>query len=143
MRLSNALFATAGFALLIAAGPLLSVMLAAAVAGVAGCVLHEGSPQPCVVLGMDLGPLLYRMAVSFWLFIFSLLYVPVASVLAIAGGVMRWREKRGGEAIARVGGPYWLAASGGLALPLDPVLGIALLAAAAAFFGRRRLTRPR
>ena len=47
--------------------PILSALLATLVAHLAGAQLSEAQVHPCVVLGVDLGPLLCGMFVSSWL----------------------------------------------------------------------------
>lgn len=62
-----------GFAIL----PILSMLIAVVIAGVSGCALDEGSVHPCLVLGIDLGTLLYSMAVFGWFVMFT---VPLAGI---------------------------------------------------------------
>ncbi|MFK4811445.1 hypothetical protein ACI3KW_14690 [Devosia sp. ZW T5_3] len=52
--------------------PLLSVLLAAAIADAHGCRLDEGNAHPCIVWGSDWGTTLYAMALMGWLMIASL-----------------------------------------------------------------------
>lgn len=60
--------------------PAVSVVLAGLIASANGCILHEGFANPCVVLGIDLGEILYSMGVMGWI---AILTVP-AALLAIA-----------------------------------------------------------
>ena len=55
--------------------PLLTAMLAGAIANCAKCQLSEASVGPCVIAGKDVGKLLYAMFVSGW---FSLITLPAA-----------------------------------------------------------------
>lgn len=57
--------------------PILSMLVASVVAFAAGCDLHEGDVNSCVVLGADLGEALYRMFVAGW---FAYLTLPVGLV---------------------------------------------------------------
>jgi hypothetical protein len=57
-----------GISILIAVLPLIPTLVAGMIAKANHCVLHEGSPNPCVLLGIDIGSLLYVMGISFWLF---------------------------------------------------------------------------
>lgn len=68
--------------LLIAIGiaPMVSVVLAGMIAEQAGCQLHEGFVQPCIVYGTDIGGVLYTMGVMGWLML--------GSVFLLAGGVL-------------------------------------------------------
>lgn len=68
---------------LIAFGPLLATLSAGLVAQSHGCALDEGSVHPCIVLGMDIGELLYGLAVVGWLFLLTL---PLA-VAVVAGWI--------------------------------------------------------
>lgn len=57
--------------------PALSAASAAMIANAAGCTLHEGSVNPCVIVGYDWGRALYTMGVLGWLMLISL---PIAAV---------------------------------------------------------------
>jgi hypothetical protein len=61
--------------------PMISVFVAAMIAKAWGCPLDEGSAHPCVVLGLDIGGLLYSMGVMGWLF---LLTIP-SGLIALVG----------------------------------------------------------
>jgi hypothetical protein len=67
--------------LLFGAAPVISVLIAATVANVQGCQLDEGNVHPCVVLGADLGGLLYGMGVLGWM---ALMTVPMAALALLA-----------------------------------------------------------
>ena len=60
--------------LLFTFAPILSAMIASAVASCCGARLDESGVHPCVILGVDVGGVLYKMAVAGW---FALLTVPV------------------------------------------------------------------
>ncbi|MCL4067926.1 hypothetical protein M3484_15225 [Pseudomonas sp. GX19020] len=55
--------------------PLASVALAGLIADWNGCALHEGFAQPCILLGTDIGGVLYTMAVMGWLMLISLFFL--------------------------------------------------------------------
>ncbi|MCA2012806.1 hypothetical protein [Pararhodobacter sp. CCB-MM2] len=63
--------------LMIALGllPVLGVVLSSGIAEVAGCALNEGGVQPCVILGLDWGPVLAFLFVGGWFFFLT---APVA-----------------------------------------------------------------
>ena len=63
--------------LLIAAAPVISVIIAGAVADANGCTLHEGFTNPCVINGRDWGETLYAMGVMGW---FMLVTIPFGVV---------------------------------------------------------------
>lgn len=65
---------------IIGIAPLASVALAGVVADLNGCELHEGYPQPCLVLGVDIGGALHTMVVMGWLMLISLFF--------LAGGLL-------------------------------------------------------
>src|SRR5205823_8446528 len=46
--------------------PMLSVLIASAIASAAGAQLDEARPHPCVILGFDFGGVLYAMFVAGW-----------------------------------------------------------------------------
>ena len=50
-----------GFVILYTVAPILSVCVVAVIAGVCGCEVDEGGPHPCIIFGMDIGPLLCQM----------------------------------------------------------------------------------
>ena len=52
--------------------PILSVFLAGTFAKLNGCELHEGFVNPCIVLGIDFGGLLYTMGVMGWFMLISI-----------------------------------------------------------------------
>ncbi|WPC73026.1 hypothetical protein [Vibrio porteresiae] len=60
--------------------PLLSVMVAGAIANIKHCLLDEGGANPCIIFGIDVGDILYSMLVFGWLMLVSL---PLGSVLTI------------------------------------------------------------
>jgi hypothetical protein len=64
---------------LLAALPVLSLVLAAAFASGFECTLNEGDIHPCVVLGLDFGQLLYIMSLGG--LITALVAVPLAAML--------------------------------------------------------------
>jgi hypothetical protein len=47
--------------------PMISVFVAGTIAGWAGCVLHEGFANPCMIGGRDWGSTLYTLFVLGWL----------------------------------------------------------------------------
>lgn len=60
-----------------------------------GVVLDESNPKPCLVLGCDVGGLLYAMGMMGW---FSLLTFPTGFiglvVFTIVVVLQKWRERR-------------------------------------------------
>lgn len=56
--------------------PLISVLVAAQIASWAGCALHEGFKNPCIINGTDWGELLFTMLGFGWLMLVSL---PIAA----------------------------------------------------------------
>lgn len=69
---------------MIAIFPAIPTLLAALIADANNCVLHEGFKNPCVVLGLEMGDILYSMGAFAWLLFFS---VPVG-VLGLLVGVI-------------------------------------------------------
>jgi hypothetical protein len=132
MRLSSALFVASGLAVLFAALPFLSTFAAAAVASAGGCTLNEGSAHPCIIFGFDAGETLYVMAVAFWLFIFTWLYLPVAALLGIAGFSVLMRGRGEPARNRKVGVVFWMLMIAAMILPVDQIIALGL--ALAAFF---------
>jgi hypothetical protein len=83
---------------LLAVAPLLSALLAGAIADALGCGLNEGGASPCPFLGHDLGEPLVVMFVVGWLGIATLplgaaaltAWLVVTCVVVVA----RWRRRR-------------------------------------------------
>jgi hypothetical protein len=69
--------------------PVLSVGLAGIIASSLGCQLDEGDIRPCIFCGLDIGGILYVMAVSGWLLIASLPLAAITSVLWIIFEMIR------------------------------------------------------
>ena len=65
--------------------PLLPTLIAAAIAALNGCRLHEGFPNPCSVCGFDIGDLLYALGLCFWMMGLTL---PIG--LLLLGGSTLW-----------------------------------------------------
>jgi hypothetical protein len=61
--------------------PIISVVIASTIASKCGCRLDEGNVHSCMVLGHDLGPLLYQMFVAGW---FMLLTIPSGLLAFVA-----------------------------------------------------------
>ena len=66
--------------LLFGALPILTLLIAVLFASAFGCDLNEGMVNPCVVLGVDFGGLLYPMAVGGW---FAMFTIPLAALALI------------------------------------------------------------
>jgi hypothetical protein len=60
--------------------PLLSVLIASAIASAAGAELDESGPHPCILFGFDFGGLLYRMFVAGW---FGLGTIPIGLLVIL------------------------------------------------------------
>jgi hypothetical protein len=83
-----------GFAIL----PILSMLIAVVIAGVSGCAIDEGSVHPCLVLGIDLGTMLYSMAVFGWFVMFTFPLAGIALFILIVAWIvftLSNRPKRG------------------------------------------------
>lgn len=69
MRSVRALLIGYFLIVLVAGAPIISVIVAGAIASWNGCELHEGFRNPCIVNGTDIGDTLYTMGVLGWLMI--------------------------------------------------------------------------
>jgi len=58
--------------LLVAAAPIISVMISSAIAEAHGCTLNEGGAHPCIISGVDRGEELLTMFVLGWLMLITL-----------------------------------------------------------------------
>lgn len=80
--------------LLFAAAPLLSVLLSTSIAENAGCTIHEGSANSCIVFGAEVGGTLYAMFVAGWL---SFITLPIgfAALLAwLLAALLMWLRRK-------------------------------------------------
>lgn len=66
---------------LFALAPILVAIGSGSVAHALGCQVDEGSVHPCVVAGMNWGPLFYDLGVLGWLFLVTL---PLGGILFVA-----------------------------------------------------------
>lgn len=75
-------------------GPWIAVAYAGSVAEANGCALHEGSPQPCIVNGVDRGQELYTYGMMGWIGVAT---CPLAIIALLIYGVvlfLMWIWKR-------------------------------------------------
>ena len=72
--------------------PMVPVVVASVIASACGCKLDEGSAHTCIVLGKDIGGVLYSMGVMGW---FSLLTVPSGFLALVVFTVMIIKERKG------------------------------------------------
>jgi hypothetical protein len=83
---------------LLAVAPLLSALLAGAIADALGCGLNEGGASPCPFMGHDFGEPLVVMFVVGWLGIATLplgaAALTVWLVVTCVVVVVRWRRRR-------------------------------------------------
>ena len=64
--------------------PFISALLAHSIAGLKGVGISEANPQPCYVLGVDIGDLLYAMTMMIWLIMAT---IPLMFIGLIASGI--------------------------------------------------------
>lgn len=76
--------------LLIAVGiaPMVSVVLAAVIAGLNGCEVNEAYVQPCIVLGTDIGFLLAMMGIMGWFMLISVYFLAAGLLWLAVEGVL-------------------------------------------------------
>jgi hypothetical protein len=72
--------------------PMVPVVVASVIASACGCKLDEGRAHTCIVLGKDIGGMLYNMEVMGW---FCLLTVPSGFLALIVFTVMIIKEGKG------------------------------------------------
>jgi hypothetical protein len=84
-----------GVGLVLCALPAVCVVGASVIAGAQGCALNEGSVNPCVVAGHDVGGLLYGMFLMGWGALFT---IPIAALLLVF-----WIGAEGVNAVRRRG----------------------------------------
>lgn len=74
--------------------PILSVLIASAIASGFGCQLDEGSAHSCVVAGADIGELLYTLFVMGWFFFVTIPTGVVAAVIFLVIVLISARKRR-------------------------------------------------
>ena len=82
--------------ILLALAPIVSVLLASAIASANGCEINEGTVNACNVFGTDAGATLYAMFVAGW---YIFLTFPVSALLLAIWAVATalWRVPRADE----------------------------------------------
>ncbi|MFL6200274.1 MAG: hypothetical protein ACJ76J_13925 [Thermoanaerobaculia bacterium] len=76
------------------ASPILSVLIASALASAFGCQVDEGGAHPCMAFGTDIGELLYTLFVMGWFFFLTIPSGLVAAVVFLVIVVLSRRAKR-------------------------------------------------
>lgn len=71
--------------------PMVPVILASIVATSCGCQLDEGRIHPCIVLGKDIGELLYGMSMMGW---FAIATFITGMIALVVFSVIVWRRNR-------------------------------------------------
>ena len=74
--------------------PIASVAVAGLIASWNNCTLHEGSVNPCVVYGRDIGGMLYSMGVMGWFMLATIPLGAIAFVLWTIAWVIWYVKKR-------------------------------------------------
>lgn len=76
-------------AIIIGGFPMFFVFLSSVIAELNGCVVNEGDVNPCMLLGVDIGELLYNMFAMGWLIIvtqpFGLFVGGISLILLVIG----------------------------------------------------------
>jgi hypothetical protein len=79
-------------------GPILIGLIGAIIATIGSCQVDEGSVHPCILLGMNLGGLLYRVGLMPWL---ALITIPTGEIALGVWGIMAsliwivtWKKKQ-------------------------------------------------
>jgi hypothetical protein len=83
-------------ATLAAWAPLVAVLIAYAIASPLDCRVDEGSSHPCVVAGVDLGPMLYLLGVSGWFMLVTWPLILVTAAIWLFLGIRGLLRRLGG-----------------------------------------------
>lgn len=75
-------------------GPWIPVVIASNIAQANGCELHEGSPQPCIVDGVDRSEDLYAMGMMGWITVAACPLAIAALLLYLLVLFLMWIWKR-------------------------------------------------
>ncbi len=80
---------------IVTVAPIVSVIIAGSIANANGCALNEGSVNPCIVGGKDIGETLYTLGVMGWLMLAT---IPLGGIALltwlIVAVVMRNADRR-------------------------------------------------
>ena len=79
--------------MLLCLAPLFSVFACMGIASITGCQVDEGSAHACLVMGYDIGGLLYTMGVMGWFMLMTLPVLVIAAVVWIAAEIVNARRK--------------------------------------------------
>jgi hypothetical protein len=74
--------------------PLFVSLLAGGVATLAGCGLHEGNAQPCSIVGVEVGEVLYAAGLTGWLLLVTVPAGAMATVVYLIFEFTRWLDRR-------------------------------------------------
>jgi hypothetical protein len=75
--------------LLVGVAPIALAALASWIAEANGCQLNEGMANSCLIGGSDWGSALYTMFVAGWLFLVTMLLIPVGLIAFVVGIIVR------------------------------------------------------
>lgn len=118
--------------------PALTAFAGVGIARVAGCRVTAAGAQSCVLFGYEARELIHSLSMSYWLLMFTALYVPVAIGLFVVAFITRDKRPDPDAAPTRTGLVFWLTSTGLLILPLFVDFGLLLLTIAALFYGVMR-----
>ena len=91
-RTGRALIWIGSVFVLIGFAPMGFAFLASWIAQTNGCQLNEGMANVCIIGGSDWGYALYTMFVSGWLFLLTMLLIPLGLIILIIGIVIRLKK---------------------------------------------------
>jgi heme/copper-type cytochrome/quinol oxidase subunit 2 len=132
-------FAVLGVAAaIVAILPLLTAAAGVGIARLAGCKVTAAGAQSCIIFGHDAGELIYSLSMSYWLLMFTALYVPVAIGLVIVAVRMRRKGSAAHGAPDRAGPAFWLVSIALMTLPLFRHIALFMLAIAALYLAVMR-----
>ena len=92
---------SAAVIIVLAAAPLISVIVAGSIADANGCRVDEGSVHPCLVNGVDMGETLYALGVLGWLMLVSLPFGLLALAIWLVVLLVHrtaWKRRTGASA---------------------------------------------
>jgi hypothetical protein len=127
MRTSRVLFVAAAFALLFAVLPPVMGVTGLAVSEWLGCSVRGDGDKPCLLLGLDILPLLSFMLGWMLLTVLAIYYIPLAAIFVVAGVVFARREKKACILTIFTNISIGLGATGLLMLPPNGTLALTLI----------------
>ncbi len=119
---------------MIAVLPALTALAGVGIAEAAGCKVAAAVAQSCILFGHEAKDVIYALSMSYWLLMFTALYVPIAMGLFFVAFITRGKQADPNVLPTNTGLLFWLTSIGLLISPLFVYFGFFLLIIAALLY---------